>query len=127
MRNWNSSTSLFLTKILILIACLFVGSPSYAQQVPSFVFNTRHDAFPNQYDQGIKPMFWNDGVVFLGFCADTGLTQNGMTVTFYDTVGNLHWSHTFFSNDYDIIQGNDMIALDDNSFYVTGIAYVDTI
>jgi hypothetical protein len=108
---------------LILILC-FLYSLSVKTQAPfNYIFSNRDDNFPNNADSGIRPFFWNNGVLFLGFCVDLDTDDYGISLIFYDTLGNLQWTQRIFIPECHIVQGNDIIFFNNNSFYVGGIVY----
>ncbi len=108
---------------LVLILC-FLYSLSVKSQPPfNYIFSNRDDNFPNNADSGIRPFFWNNGVLFLGFCVDLNTDDRGISLIFYDTLGNLQWTQRLFIPDYHLLQGNDIIFFNNNSFFVGGIVY----
>jgi hypothetical protein len=111
--------------------CLFVLSIcsfmiANCQQAPNYVFNNRDDVFDDNIDSGTKVRYYNDGILYMGFCYDSTQTE-GTTVSFYDTLGNFKWKKVIFYPPYRGIQGNDIISLNNGSFYIAGVAWKDTV
>jgi len=91
------------------------------------VFNIDNDVNSGQFDSGIKPFYWNNGILVLGFCYDADLIYEGLALSFYDTLGNVVWNKVYFNEEVGHIQGNDICYFDNSSFYVTGITLKDTV
>jgi len=106
-----------------LILLLFVSQVAFCQNPVSFVFNKRDDINSGNVDAGIKPYYWNNGILYLGYCYNSSQTKEGLTLTFYDTLGNMQWKKAKILDEYQIFQGNDIIALNNTSFYIGGVVY----
>ncbi len=109
-----------LNTLLLIIA--FSISISYVQsQVEiDYILNNRDDMYPENPDSGIKPIYWNNGILFLGFCVDEQDFRYGITLMFYDTIGNLNWSKKYLNPSYAVYSGYDVITYNNSSFYVGG-------
>jgi hypothetical protein len=115
------------TLVMILILSCAVRLIAQDNPNPGYIFNNRDDLFTGCPDSGIRPYAWNNGIVYLGFDTDNNMNVWGMTLTFYDTLGNLVWKRNIYDAANPEIQGNDIIAFNEYSFYVTGILYHDSI
>ena len=98
-----------------------------AQSSLSFVYNKRDDISVGFPDSGLKPYYWNSGILTLGWCFDSTLSIEGTTITFSDTLGNINWKKVYFYPSSLVFDGMDIIALNNSSFYVVGGIYKDTI
>ena len=93
-----------------------------AQPPFDYIYNNRDDNFIDNADSGIRPFFWNNGVLYLGFCYDTDESRWGLSLIFYDTLGYFNWRRKLFLPGYSIFQGNDIVFFNNYSFYVCGVA-----
>ena len=91
-----------------------------------YTFNQREDINAGMNDYGNKITFWNSGLLTLGYCWDTTYNQ-GISLTYSDTLGNLIWKKNIYHQTSSILQGNDIISLNNYSFYLTGITYSDSV
>jgi hypothetical protein len=91
-----------------------------SQSPIGYSFNYRDDIFTNNPDSGIEPLYWNNGILFLGFCFDEGQSKYGTTLKFYDLQGNMQWSHLYFHPTYQVYNGADILAYNNSSFYMGG-------
>src|SRR6185295_11166995 len=119
MSNFPKSFILFL---ILLSNCVLTS----AQLPIDYIFNNRDDIFLHKNDSGIKPLYWNNGILYLGFCVKPN-SQYGMTLTFCDTLGNINWKKTFFNPAYSVLQGNDIVAFNNSGFYVGGVLRSDSL
>ena len=94
---------------------------------PDYVFNNRVDISDSLPDSGIKSIFWNNGILTLGYHFNSTISVEGITLSFYDTLGNLNWKKIYDYPPYNYFQGSDIIAINNSCFYVVGAVYKDTI
>ncbi len=92
-------------------------------QTNQYTFDSIADIYDLHHDVGIKTYSWNNGILCLGYSVDSTETYAGMTISFFDTLGNQQWKDTIRLPAYDNISPRDIIALNNSSFYVTGIVY----
>ena len=106
------------------LVSLFFTSHCIAQDSIRFEFNKRYDIGSNKPDLGSKTMFWNDGILTMGLIFEADYTSS-LSLTFLDTTGNEIWSKNLKIPQALVVQGNDIIAFDNNSFYMVGVVYID--
>lgn len=116
-----------------LLISLFICIGSFsclAQDSVQFVFNERIDLNNTYHDGGLKTIYWNNGVLSLGYCNDSA-SRRGMTLSYFDTLGNVVWNRNYFYpfNDTTHLYGVDLHIINDSSLYVAGIihsGYINT-
>ncbi|MCX6164279.1 MAG: hypothetical protein NTU73_05370, partial [Ignavibacteriae bacterium] len=113
-------------KHIILIITLFTINFANGQLPLNYIFSNRDDVSYKGADSGIKAYPWNSGILYLGFCYDSLDIKEGFCITFYDILGTKIWSKTYFSDEYIMYQAEDIIALNNYSFYIGGTVYKDT-
>ncbi len=109
-----------LNTILLIIAFLSFISSINSQTQIDCIINNRDDMFPGNPDSGVKPVFWNNGILYLGFCVDEQESRYGITLMFYDTIGNLNWSKKYLNPSYSVYSGYDILTYNNSSFYIVG-------
>ncbi len=114
----NSKVMKILASMLFMLFLSFLQIN--AQEEIGYVFNNRDDAYPENPDSGVKPIYWNNGVLYLGFCIDEQLSSYGITLFYYDTLGALVWQKRHFYPGQVVYSGYDIVALNNSSFYVGG-------
>lgn len=108
---------------LLISLFIFTSFTSLAQSQDSiqFVFNKRVDLNNGYHDGGGQALYWNHGILNLGYCYDsTG--KAGMTLSYLDTLGNIIWNRNYFCplNDTTPLYGFDIQEVTDSLFYVVG-------
>lgn len=111
--------------LLTIFVFFFARTLLTSQTQPSYVFNNRVDVCDSVIDSGIKSISWNDGILIMGYNFDTP-THEGLSLSFYDTLGNILWKKSYYHPSYQYVQGDDIIAINNSTFYVAGSSY-DTV
>ena len=89
----------------------------------SLEFNYMDDIIIGQSDWGHRSLSWNQHIIYLGNGLVDSTERRGFSLICYDTLGNEIWRNIIEDSNYYVIQGNDLLALNDNYFYVGGIIY----
>ncbi len=109
------------SRLVLLIVFFEIFSSAEAQPPINYDFNNRDDISPGYPDSGIKPYYWNNGLLFLGFCTDSSQNNYGMTLTFEDTIGNIIWRKITFLPAYPKMEGTAIVSYNNSGFYVSGM------
>lgn len=91
-----------------------------------YTYNQREDVNTGLADYGKKIIYWNGGLLTLGYCWNSA-SKEGISLTYSDTLGVQIWKKNIYHPYSNTLQGNDIIAINNHSFYVTGIVSTNTI
>lgn len=87
--------------------------------------DTSLDLYENNHDEGQRVIYWNDGFLTLGWHFDVvGFSGSGYIISYFNADADLIWTKRHFGRS---LQGQDIFAVDDESFYVSGVKYIDSI
>ena len=113
-------------KTFLFLLIIISHKAGITQDSLQYVFKQQIDLNNNLDDIGMKSIYWNDGILTLGYCFDA-YNREGLCLSFLDTLGKLVWKKNYYHPISSTLQGNDIIAFNDYSFYVTGIVYTDEV
>ncbi len=104
--------------IFLLLAMRLFLLTSSAQIYDQLVFNDTIDF--GHGTTGFKSLEWNDGILVLGSRHDGAADIYGFTITFYDQTGTIIWSEIYNHTLTSRLLAKELIAFNDNSFYIGG-------
>lgn len=111
---------------VLILTLTLIAQLASAQSPLTYVFNQRNDLFSQKADAGLIAKGWNDGILYAGFCQNDNVTKQGITLSFFDTLGNMIWKKIFFIPEYTYLSVSRLLTLNNAGFYLAGSVYSDS-